>query len=180
MNPKCTGCHKRLKVYFIPAYGYGLFCETVNCPKWRFADRFADSSETVDALKNNLGNPESPASFLKNDLGTPESPVRIPTDRRAGERDLEGRLVDSKESTESASFLKNDLGTPESPVRIPTEGFCYHCIDCEFSNRFSEPAIMHSKLKRHGVMKRFRENCMTHNLNFKHFNNLESDDYFMS
>ena len=131
MNPKCTGCHKRLKIYFIPAYGYGLFCETVNCPKWRFADRFADSSETVDALKNNLGTPESPASFLKNDLG-------------------------------------------------PTEGFCYHCIDCEFSNGFSEPAIMHSKLKRHGVMKRFRENCMTHNLNFKHFNNLESDDYFMS
>ena len=44
MNPKCSGCHKRLKVYFIPAYGYGLFCETVNCPKWRFAD----SSEPVD------------------------------------------------------------------------------------------------------------------------------------
>ena len=172
MNPKCTGCHKRLKIYFIPAYGYGLFCETVNCPKWRFADRFADSSER-DLEGRLVDSKESTTvDALKNNLGTPESPVRIPTDRRAGERDLEGRLVDSKESTESASFLKNDLG--------PTEGFCYHCIDCEFSNGFSEPAIMHSKLKRHGVMKRFRENCMTHNLNFKHFNNLESDDYFMS
>ena len=115
MNPKCTGCHKRLKIYFIPAYGYGLFCETVNCPKWRFADRFADSSE----------------------------------------RDLEGRLVDSKESTESASFLKNDLG--------PTEGFCYHCIDCEFSNGFSEPVIRHSELMRHGVKRQLREGCLVHN-----------------
>ena len=50
MNPKCTGCHKRLKVYFIPAYGYGLFCETVNCPKWRFAD----SSEPVDVVCHNF------------------------------------------------------------------------------------------------------------------------------
>jgi len=50
----------------------------------------------------------------------------------------------------------------EKSDRISTYGFCYHCMDCEFSNGFAEPAIIHSQLRSHAVKRTFRESCEKH------------------
>lgn len=43
------------------------------------------------------------------------------------------------------------------------EGFCYHCLSCDFNTMFQEPAIEHSKIGDYHTVKRFfRDNCLIH------------------
>ena len=43
------------------------------------------------------------------------------------------------------------------------EGFCYHCVDCEFTTGFERAAQIHSGDYFHGITRKFRGNCERHN-----------------
>ena len=45
------------------------------------------------------------------------------------------------------------------------EGFCYHCMDCEFTTQFERHCVNHAEFENHGLVRRFRGNCEKHNGN---------------
>ena len=45
------------------------------------------------------------------------------------------------------------------------EGFCYHCMDCEYFSGFLRPSVDHSEKENHGIVRKFRGNCEKHNGN---------------
>lgn len=43
------------------------------------------------------------------------------------------------------------------------EGFCYHCLNCEYNTGFERAYVNHSEKFNHGLVRRFRGNCNEHN-----------------